>query len=499
MKDGRMDIQPSPPAQPPRPRLVLASCDASHFHAGRLGALAEPITLEDRGGEVWLALEHGAPAPLVDGIPHRPGAPLAGMLAFSAAGAAMLRRLMADAHCAGAFGELEFLQLDTRDPGFTLAAWLNARLLRELDRGARRLALAHQELAELRAGYAEMTEQFATVEAFVSEYASVPLLVFSNAADGGMRTSQFPALGPAGVLRQTLPVKSTGLAAFELFFPPRDPEAEGAEELRVELLTAEDDTLLASWRVTDPGSRPGWMGFVLGRGVTGPARTPLVRITVSRGLGPPDLGLGRPNPVARACLASDHGGVVERSLALKIWAGLPGIRPPALEVSAPLHGELPARQICIPNSCFLQAELVSEPPAGLNFDLVMPLNGGKELQIHPLEARATLARLPAVLPGQAGFAFAEMRRGHADAPEMEVAAMCDAPAEQIAAWLAGESPACGFSGWTRLCGPGALRLGFTLSGATPARRDVVIAVRLAPGCTSAYAWARLLRLGFEPA
>jgi hypothetical protein len=161
------------------------------------------------------------------------------------------------------------------------------------------------------------------------------------------------------------------------------------------------------------------------------------------------------------------------------------------------EGNSLARPVLISNECFPTAELVSPTPPGLDFPLLTLVEDGKELQLHPLDQYTAIACLPAVLPSGAGRAFAQFRRGHPDAPGMEVALGCAGSLAAMTALFAGDSTADGCSGWAPLSGAAPWRLSLALPHATDAPRDCYFAVRLLPGCSPSYAWARLTRLGFE--
>jgi hypothetical protein len=480
--------------------VLVAAHDARAFHDAALADVATPIFIREHAGEVLVTIGDSPESRLTDGILFRPDTPLACALALSAKGAVQLRPLMARDDFRSAFGELELLQIETSrrgaSPSQLLTSWLNNWLLQQLGKSTQHQARLHQELADIRCLYTELAEQFAAVEACVSEYNSFPLLAFCNDVDPGRRTGNSPALASDDFLHQLLPVRSTGLAAFELFIPPASTEDEQTGDLYVELVTAEDGLLVASWRLA-AGAKPGWVGFILDHGITGPAKTLILRIGTSDGAAPPDVGLGKPNPTPRACALVNGTTPLPYSLALKLWAGLPGIRPPMLPHSILPEGNAVARPILISNSCFAAAELVSAKPPGLDFSLVTLIENGKELQIHPLDQHMSIVRLAAVLPGETGAAFAQFRCGHPRAPRMEVAAGSAPSLDAMIALLAKDAPAAGYSGWVSLPASASLRLAFALPQAADEMRDCYIAVRLVPGRSSSYAWARLTRLGFE--
>lgn len=482
--------------------VLLAPCDLELFQRAGMAAFAAPGVVEIRGVALWLTGEDGLSVDLAhDGMLVCPQAPVAGGVALSAPGAAALREVMAHEAFVGGFGHLPFVRIDAGAKpevagGAALAGWISQVLLGKLREQAVELAGLHEELAALRRGHVELMERFATVEAFVSGYQYSSVLAFTNEVDGQSRTGTSAGLRPGDVVEQRLPVSSAGLAGFELYVPPRGPEdARGG--LRVELLTLENDAVVGTWFVDEAGVKPGWAGFLLERGLHGPGMTPVLRIGGGAGQGVPDLGLGVPNPIAEACLSVVGGGPLIRPLAMKIWAGLPGIQPPLLSNVVLPAARAGRRAVLVPKEAYRAAEETNRDPAREGFDLVAVVQEGRELQVHPLEGRLTIARLAGVLPREACFVFATLRSAHESAPPMEVACVCAASREEALAQLAGEQPADGYSGWMRLERQVARRVHLTCRAAAVAPRDCYVATRLPPDIAAAYAWARLVDIGFE--
>lgn len=513
MKCGKMETRFAVPVQAegkleanaPRIGILLAPCDIDLFQRSGLAALAAPSVVEASGEALLVTGEDGLRLDLTqDGMLVSPTAPVAGALALSDEGAAALRTLMARKVLFSGFGALPFIQIDTSKkaktpPAEALALWINQILLQNLQGQLKDMAGLHQELAELRYAYAELLEQFSTVEAFVFRYKSPSVLAFVNNADGPSRTSLIAGLRPTDILQQQLPVNSSGLAGFELYIPQQTLEDEGPGALWVELLTFENETVVATWLVDQAAIKPGWLGFLLDRGIPGPGMTPLLRISAAGASDVlPDLALGRPNPSPAACLSVLGREPISRSLAIKIWAGLPGVRPPLLRNALLPKGTAGARRpVVVSKEIYPLAEEVSAKPEGIGFDLVTVIQEDEELQIHPLEQHATVVKLAGVLPEEACSVFVEMRSAHENGPPMEVACLSAASVADAFAALENDAPADDYSGWVKLEREAFQRLHFSCLLATAAPRDCYVATRLPPGVASPFAWSRLVNMGFE--
>jgi len=172
-----------------------------------------------------------------------------------------------------------------------------------------------RELALLRSAHENLQNNFAKAETLISQ---------ADIAQASLRFINPPGATATGVdrqaIRQTLPVSSFGLAALDLHI------AKPGAGLSLHLYTLEDHQLQASWQLEADACPAGWVSLVLPAGLAGLARTPELVITPLGGFGVlPELSFGAPQPLGRFQAVVD-GTARPASLALRCWAGLPGVK-----------------------------------------------------------------------------------------------------------------------------------------------------------------------------
>jgi hypothetical protein len=126
-------------------------------------------------------------------------------------------------------------------------------------------------------------------------------------------------------VEQWLPVSSHGVSGFALHFH----EAGGSGgELLVKLECVETEQRVAEWTVPFTEIRPEWNFFTLAKACDGGRRTLRLRISTSGGHSP-ELSLGHPISNLRYAARPEgaRGTHSHRPLALRVFTGLPGVRP----------------------------------------------------------------------------------------------------------------------------------------------------------------------------
>ncbi len=199
-----------------------------------------------------------------------------------------------------------------------------------------RLAAQAQALAQVASGHAH---QVAVLRAEVETLASIRAELDRFIGDAGLaRLVCIFATGepdfetqieltPGAALRQPLPVASTGVAAVAIACAAT---TQRLAPLRVRLVALEDGATLAQWRVANP-REDGWVRLGLPRALSGMTRTlALVVDSASPEIGCPNLALGGHQALVSAQLSDEATGesVAPHSLALKVFAAVPGTTPP---------------------------------------------------------------------------------------------------------------------------------------------------------------------------
>jgi hypothetical protein len=252
-----------------------------------------------------------------------------------------------------------------------------------------------RELFRLRVAHEDTMNAFAKLERFVSEANVQPCrLSFEHEPADGVFVCG------ARVLRQVLPVSSFGLSAVEIFV------GRGAlNGILVELCSREDHEVHEVWRLGADDLDVGWIVLPLKGGLGGRQRTPEIVLRPLSGTGLlPDVGLGAPQVLEAFRVSADIENGVEvlpRSLALRTWSGLPGVRPPALtERTAQARGAQAATttELAMPLSVLRRAVMRSThwhpefQPVGWLDDL-------RALEVHPPPRGSICAEIEGFDPG----------------------------------------------------------------------------------------------------
>ncbi|MGG5811812.1 DUF6212 domain-containing protein [Falsiroseomonas sp. CW058] len=196
-----------------------------------------------------------------------------------------------------------------------------------LRRQAGQLTSTLRSLAQLRAQHDDQQRRLAALEAFVARDNRQDFdCVFAEPpAEDGELALRLGEDANVRSLAQLLPVASRGVSAIGLHLAetPLTPDALVA----IRLHSLEDGRERAAWRVPAADLRPGWQVFGLDAAITGLSRTLRLSVEVSSGTIALSLGAEQPLPAFRI-LGPDGVAVASRSLAFKVWAGLPGVMPP---------------------------------------------------------------------------------------------------------------------------------------------------------------------------
>ncbi len=283
---------------------------------------------------------------------------------------------------------------------------LTTELLRLVKEQSAYAVAATRELTALRAMHEDMANAFAELEEKTAAVGLKPIrLVFENPPKGAR------AVGGSGVqvVSQILPASVAGVSAIEFHLE----DAATAKGMTVRLTTLEDGAEQERWDLSRADLKPGWNVLLLKRGVTGAPRTAALEMRASSGL--PWLSLG-PSLAHRAYRAQASQAVAgpRGALAVRIWAGVPGVAPPqSTSLKPPSRGAKGPRvhEIAIP---FQVLRHIALAPGDWRPDFkvisVRPEIGG--FLLHPGPGGAiTLANLEgSTSPSRAGLARRSLSR-----------------------------------------------------------------------------------------
>ena len=352
-------------------------------------------------------------------------------------------------------------------------------------------------LAELRAVHEEVLNSYNALRNFVCDNGFAPPQPgFLNLpeADGGITLPE-----EVSEVVQPLPVDMRSLCGFALYLPQAVPPfADGT--LHVELLAAEDDSVLLGWQTPYTSLPQGWVTFAFEQSERFWRLTPVLRLRFATNAGPaPQFSLAPAQLRAGKAVVID-GTPDTRTLAFKTWTSIPGA---PLTVSNQMWPV-----IRLDNRATLQIELaldetldaVSIPgqEERTGFALVTKLPAQRRLQVHPFEGMVSLARMPQACPAGTSMVIAMAGTGHPNAGRIEYALAVVPAAEGEAVTHESGLPATAqTSQWVALPPetPGQLHL--RLHRPLREAADLFLMTRLAEGESSAYGWAQFRKLSLR--
>jgi hypothetical protein len=354
-----------------------------------------------------------------------------------------------------------------------------------LQRQASQLAASLRSLGQMRIAHEDHQQRLAALEAFIAR---------DNQQDFDCVFAEQPAAGEDAALRlgsdanlrrieQLLPVASRGVSAIALHLAPTPFSPDAVVHIR--LTSLEDRVLRAEWRMPVRDLVPGWQVLGLDRAITGLSRT--LRLSVEVSGGTLAFSMGGRQPLAGFRVTGEDGvAVAPRSLAFKVWSGLPGVMPPVTEVDR-LAGAEDLGQ------GFEQVALAIDAIA-LTRDGTTTTRLADEddsLPCDPARQGIALGRLPGALPAGTLMVQAEGRVSGAEAVEFALAA-ADSP-EAARALAHVEGPVAGWSGWVASAADGTAPLHLFLAETGGEAQDLYVLTRRLG--TGALPRARLARLG----
>lgn len=212
-----------------------------------------------------------------------------------------------------------------------LSTLLSTSLVERMRTYAAHTTRLSRELFLLRAAHEDMLNAFSELEHFVVASNTQPIsMTFENVPSRDVTVEESLSAG----IKQILPVSTLGLGHIQLHLRDWEKFDRPFGGLTVELRTIEDHVLHQVWQLPLETLHPGWITLSLEKGFAGPQRTPLVVICVMGNIGlMPPLSLGPLQVLPDFRLKGRLGQEAEqRSLALRTWTGLPGVRPPTIDL-----------------------------------------------------------------------------------------------------------------------------------------------------------------------
>lgn len=323
-------------------------------------------------------------------------------VAASEEGAAELDTILQQLYRLRTIPELPVVRID--QVGQETVPQLVAQLLeKSLDRLTGHVSRVHAELAMLRRERETMFENYRAIEdAFHARNWDSSTEVFSHSPLVDPKDEGFARLLRESEIEQLFPVSSYAVSGFALHF--RDLPANRNGQLIVTLDYLENGEGIAEWLVPYSELKAEWNFFSLPKACDGSHRTLRLRISATGGV-PPELSLG--NVIANERYAArariPHGDLDMRPLALRIYTGLPGVRPASLPNAIVPTALMNGRKVDdyrLPVELLRNVANVSVTSLNPDFPTVRFLEHEDAIGCHPLEEGITAGAIRRVVaPG----------------------------------------------------------------------------------------------------
>ncbi len=366
---------------------------------------------------------------------------------------------------------------------------------------AQRLARLQKQYWQLRSLYENTQNAFTAIESFLSQ-AKLPALqlTFENAASREIMTPK-PTQNPHQ-LKQLLPLPGSGLATIEIHIAKIYPRTMG--KLNVSVVQTDDDTALGQWSIPYENLREGWLSLELPTIAILPKNDVELRIEWHTNIGPaPSLFLGELQPVPQFRTYAD-GNYLPRSLALRLWTGLPGSRkvmspysiytPEAQTKAKPLAqfgylGETTISQI---------VEITPNLPTE-SFKHICINQDLNKILTHPRDEGLTMAMLPFSFPPGATHLSATVITEKAEANVIEYGMALIEAGMNPKTCCQEQSPELNvaFSGWITVNPLEQRQIKLAVSPAENKFYHIVIATKVPQGSSSKLGWAYWLNFLIE--
>src|SRR5665213_3106348 len=375
-----------------------------------------------------------------------------------------------------------------------LALWTFSRMSTFLSAFNQQRRETDAQISQLRRSYGALQGAFALLERFiVANKLHLPILEYETTDV----TAFWMPRSANGKLIQILPVLSPRMSRFEIFFKA---SGRGNGNLSLALRLEPASQMLHQWQVNYADVLNGWNGFTPPP-IVGDANEIILEVGWSHLAAAPRVGLSSPhwNLLLFANLRGDANH--RRSLALRVWSGLPGMRIADFENSA---GEAAFKEShdaklvsASPQSLLRSKQHVFERTVQRDFPSVTPHESGSRLIVHPHADVPTIAIVDEVVPRGTTFISAECRTMHDHAATIQYA-MAVIPPERAPESMFVEAREASqyFSGWLTVAPLIPKRISLVFGRPTEGGERLCIATRLPMGASENFAWSSWAALEF---
>ena len=424
-------------------------------------------------------------------------------IALSAGAEAAVKRALAALPSLGTIPEVPIIRLDPASLDQT-APLIRDILTGSLSRLAGYATSLTAELAMLRREREVLFVNYRALEDAFRARSWEPLAeVFSHDPFVDTKDQGIAQILLESAVEQDLPVSSHGVAGFALHF--RNTVVGGGDFI-VTLDRVEAGGTVAEWVVPVAAIGADWNYFALHRSCDGSPGSLRLRLR-ARGATPPEPSLGHPvlNTRYAAHAPIDHCDLGHRPLALRVFTGLPGVRPTSFpNTFAPISQSHEDRtdSYRLRVTAMRDVTDVSVTPVVTDFQKVSYLEHENAIVCHPLAEGITAGALVgAVVPGTVRLSA----RAAIDHPEGQPAAVglllvppAVSPASVIAALARDADVPDGavFSGWRPVTSQQPINITILLDTPIQTATSLVVMSR-AVGASVDFSWLKVSDLRLE--
>jgi hypothetical protein len=360
---------------------------------------------------------------------------------------------------------------------------------------AQRINTLQKQYLDLRSLHEDMQNAFATVEDYLSQ-AKLPEIQLAFDAQASEQILEPTKITDSNsiIFKQLLPVASRGIAVIELHVAKQYAKAVGY--LRIRLKACEDKNSLAVWQIPYPHLSVGWLSLDLPNIDLGRKRDLELIIEWQTELGPaPALSLTKLQPIPEARAYTDDI-VLERSLAIRIWQGLPGTRnvtsPHLLLASNDKKQPAAIKLGYLGQGAIAGVKEVTPNLPTDEFEHIQVFDQGAKILTHPrADGTPTIAMLPFCFPPNANQLTASIATEHEKAGVIEYAIAIIEPETNPQTCLT-TGTALAFSGWIAVEPNTPRKITLDLDRPVSQHCHIVIATRFVTGSSTDFAWSHWL-------
>lgn len=341
-----------------------------------------------------------------------------------------------------------------------------------------------QQNSDLRQRYEQMQMDFSAVENFInSSGLNYPILQHET-----REISYFwKPSSSDNSLSQIIPVSAKKFQFFSIYF--RNKKSDIIGNILIELKLSGSNEIIFSKKIPFSKIKNGWNIFSLDNNIF--ERQDIILLCEwaieDDALSAPEIGLSNIHWSAVYAARGSYDDMGLRSVAMKIWSGLPGMKLPMI------NDDTIVRDVGKPHVIALDPEILSrfcraQFPEDCTSVRYLPEIG--RLEVHPAENGVVAAVSAEPLPAGTSWIAADIRTLNAKADPVEYAMLVARSDDDAMAILGqGDAIAENFSGWQVVQASMPARISLILSKSWHWEDRLYLATRLAPASGPALAWA----------